>query len=87
MAKVFLRAPSCPLWLSLGSPANSPNAHSNGVPTVEVHLKLLTEKLALTADQQTKIKPILQELHDATLKAVQDESMSRGAHGPCEGQP
>jgi len=35
------------------------------------------EKLALTGDQQTKIKPILQELHDAMLKAVQDESMSR----------
>jgi Spy/CpxP family protein refolding chaperone len=53
------------------------NAHRNGVPTVEGHLKLLTEKLALTSDQQTKIKPILQELHDATLKAVQDESVSR----------
>ena len=48
-----------------------------GVPTVEAHLKLMTEKLALTGDQQTKIKPILQELHDATLKVVHDESMSR----------
>jgi Spy/CpxP family protein refolding chaperone len=59
-----------------GAPAKG-NAHGGGVPTVEGHLKLLTEKLALTGDQQTKIKPILQELHDATLKAVQDESMSR----------
>jgi Spy/CpxP family protein refolding chaperone len=57
----------------------SSDAHggSSGVPTVQGHLKVLTEKLALTSDQQTKIKPILQELHDATLKLVQDESMSR----------
>ena len=46
------------------------------VPTVQGHLKVLTEKLALTGDQQAKIKPILQELHDATQKLDQDESMS-----------
>jgi Spy/CpxP family protein refolding chaperone len=48
-----------------------------GVPTAEAQLKVLTEKLALTDDQQAKIKPILQKLHDATQKLVQDESMSR----------
>ncbi len=48
-----------------------------GVPTPQGHLKVLTEKLALTGDQQAKIKPILQELHDATQKLMQDESMSR----------
>jgi Spy/CpxP family protein refolding chaperone len=51
-------------------------AHGS-VPTVAGHLKVLTEKLDLTGDQQAKIKPILQELHDATQKLVQDESMSR----------
>jgi hypothetical protein len=30
---------------------------NNGLPTVESHLKLLTEKLDLTGDQQTKVKP------------------------------
>jgi Spy/CpxP family protein refolding chaperone len=54
----------------------SPGSHS-GVPTVEDHLKVLTAKLDLTDDQQAKIKPILQELHDGTQKLVQDESMSR----------
>jgi Spy/CpxP family protein refolding chaperone len=49
----------------------------DGVPTVEGHLKVLTEKLALTGDQQTKTRPILQELHDATQKLMQDETMSR----------
>src|SRR5260370_5962392 len=62
-----------------GGPAKgvSGDAHDGGVPTVEGHLKLLTEKLDLTGDQQTKIKPILQELHDATQKLMQDEGMSR----------
>jgi Skp family chaperone for outer membrane proteins len=52
-------------------------ARPGGVPTVQGHLRVLTEKLALASDQQTKIKPILQELHDTTLKLVQDESMSQ----------
>jgi Spy/CpxP family protein refolding chaperone len=47
------------------------------VPTVDEQLKVLTIKLDLTADQQARIKPILQELHDATLKAMQDQSLSR----------
>jgi len=66
-----------------GDPANgvsgdvSDSAHGGGVPTVEKRLKVLTEKLDLTGDQQAKIKPILQELHDATQKLVQGESMLR----------
>jgi Spy/CpxP family protein refolding chaperone len=50
---------------------------NSGVPTAEAHLKVLTAKLDLTGDQQTKIKPILQKLHDATQKLVQNENMSR----------
>jgi Spy/CpxP family protein refolding chaperone len=38
---------------------------------------VLTKKLDLTGDQQTRITPILQELHDATQKLVQDKSLSR----------
>jgi Spy/CpxP family protein refolding chaperone len=49
----------------------------DGVPTVETQLKVLTEKLDLTGDQQAKVKAILQELHDATLKLVRDKSLSR----------
>jgi hypothetical protein len=50
---------------------------SAGVPTAEGQLKVLTAKLDLTSGQQEKVKPILQELHDATLKLVHDENMSR----------
>jgi len=40
-------------------------------------LKTLTEKLNLTADQQPKVKTILQELHDATQRIMQDKTVSR----------
>jgi Spy/CpxP family protein refolding chaperone len=53
------------------------HAAHDSAPNVEKHTKLLTEKLDLTSDQQTKIKPILQEMQDATQKSMQDESMSR----------
>ena len=46
-------------------------------PTVEQQLKVLTDKLHLTGDQRARMKPILQELHDATQKLVQDKSLSR----------
>ena len=49
----------------------------SGVPTAEGQLTFLAAKLDLTGDQQEKIKPILQELHDVTVKLVQDETMSR----------
>jgi|CZKD01.1.fsa_nt_gi Spy/CpxP family protein refolding chaperone len=54
----------------------SAGAHA-GVPTAEGQLTFLTAKLDLTGDQQEKIKPILQELHDTTVKLVQDQSISR----------
>ena len=65
------------LMITLTVVAQQTTRPGGGVPTVQGHLKVLTEKLALTGDQQTKVKPILQELHDATLKVVQDESMSQ----------
>lgn len=47
------------------------------IPTVDGQLKALTEKLDLTGDQQAKVKPILQELHENTQKLVRDQSLSR----------
>ena len=38
---------------------------------------MLTQKLDLSVDQQPKVKTILQELRDASLKLTQDESTSR----------
>jgi hypothetical protein len=44
---------------------------------VDQHLKILTEKLGLTEDQQAKTKPILEEMHDGMVKVSHDESLSQ----------
>ena len=54
----------------------TPKAAQNGVPSAEAQLKVLTAKLDLTADQQEKMKRILDELHDGTVKIVEDSSLS-----------
>jgi Spy/CpxP family protein refolding chaperone len=51
----------------------------DSLPSVEEQLKVLNEKLDLTAGQQAKIKPILQHLHDATENLLQDDTLSREA--------
>jgi hypothetical protein len=45
-------------------------------PTAGEQLKVLTNKLDLTDDQQATIKPILEGLHDATVKISQDQNLS-----------
>jgi Spy/CpxP family protein refolding chaperone len=52
-------------------------ATQGDVPIVGQMMKVLTEKLDLTGDQQARITPILQELHDTQQKLVQDKSLSR----------
>jgi len=51
---------------------------SSGIPTVQAQMKLFTSRLDLSNDQQTKLVPILEDLHDATARAVRDEA--RTAH-------
>ena len=53
------------------------SAAQDEVPIVGQMLKVLTEKLDLSGDQQAKITPILQKLHDTQQKLVQDKSLSR----------
>jgi Spy/CpxP family protein refolding chaperone len=55
---------------------HSQDVENSGVPTVEGHLKMLTEKLDLTGDQQAKVGPILQEMHDGMQKLMQNKNMS-----------
>jgi hypothetical protein len=51
------------------------DAHS-GMPSVEEHLKFLSQALALTSEQQDKARPILKEMQDGMLKLRQDESLT-----------
>src|SRR5437879_9510446 len=46
------------------------------LPDVGDQLRVLTQKLDLSVGQQPKVKTILQELHDASLKLMQGESTS-----------
>jgi hypothetical protein len=46
------------------------------LPDVGDQLKVLTQKLDLSVDQQPKVRIILQELHDASLNLMQGESAS-----------
>jgi Spy/CpxP family protein refolding chaperone len=43
---------------------------------VERHLKGLSEKLNLTPDQEDRVRPILQEMHDAMGKVEQNQTLS-----------
>lgn len=53
---------------------------ADGVPSASEQLTFLAAKLDLSPDQQAKIKPILQQLHDVTLKAVLDTSLTQEEH-------
>ena len=48
-----------------------------GMPSVEDHLKLLTEKLDLTADQQAKVKTMLEDQRQQMDAIRKDDSLSR----------
>ena len=61
------------------SPAENPPGQgdvNSGVPSVERHLQFLSEKLDLSEDQQAQTKPILQEMHDASQKVMQNKKLS-----------
>jgi Spy/CpxP family protein refolding chaperone len=53
-----------------------PDAHAIAVAPVDQHLKALSEKLSLTADQQEKARPILQEMRDESQKLEDDQSLT-----------
>ena len=52
-------------------------AMQDDVPAVDPQLKFLTTTLDLSDDQRAAIKPILEAVHDATVKISQDQSLSR----------
>lgn len=58
------------------SEQGQPSMQDN-VPSADEQLKVLTTKLDLTEDQQARIIPILQGLHDATVKISHDQSLPR----------
>jgi Spy/CpxP family protein refolding chaperone len=58
-------------------PPPGPPGGGRGPVSVDDQVKNLTERLNLTADQQAKIKPILEDNRSQIMKVMQDDSMSR----------
>jgi len=58
----------------------SPDAHAAAAAPVEQHLKALSQKLDLTADQQDRVRPILQEMHDGAQKLDDDQTLTPDQH-------
>jgi Spy/CpxP family protein refolding chaperone len=65
------------LLFALTAVAQQPAVAPNGVPTVEAQMKLFSDHLELTADQQARVKPILEELHDGTVRLVEDQRLEQ----------
>lgn len=59
------------------SPKNALPSQDASLPSIDNQLAVLTEKLDLSAEQQKKIRPILKNLHEATEKLMQDQSLSQ----------
>ena len=77
----------CLSLFALGALAQSPAGGQEGsrprgpmgrqMPTIEEQLKGMTEYLGLTAEQQSQIKPILEDSRQQMQALMKDDSLSR----------
>lgn len=54
----------------------APTGQSHSAPSVDDHLRMLAEKLSLTADQQQKARPILEEMQTGMQQIGDDKSLT-----------
>jgi len=54
----------------------APPEHAMVIPDVDQHLKVLSEKLELSSEQQEKARPILKSMQDDLQKDMDDKSLS-----------
>jgi len=92
---IFVLALTAPAQQAPGTPSNidkdSPVQHSSA-SDAEAHLRVLSENLSLTAEQQDKMRPILQNMleerqklmHDQSLSAEQREEKQRTLHDKAD---
>jgi len=55
------------------------NTETHATPSVDDHLRMLSQKLDLTAGQQEKARPILEEMQASIEKIESDKSLTREA--------
>jgi periplasmic protein CpxP/Spy len=56
---------------------DQPQGQRRGMPSVDDYLKMMTARLNLSADQQAKIKPILEDQRTAAQALMKDDSLSQ----------
>lgn len=56
---------------------DQPQGQRRGMPSVDDQLKMMTDKLGLTTDQQAKIKPILEDQRTQAQAVMKDDSLSQ----------
>ena len=77
MNRIRLLAIGIVLAFALPAIAQEPaTASVQHMPSVDQHLKALSEKLDLSAEQQEKALPILREMQDAMQKVMSDTSVT-----------
>jgi Spy/CpxP family protein refolding chaperone len=76
IGSIIIAFVTVPALQSGAEPAGASESRQSEVPQVDQHLRFLAERLRLTDAQQARIKPILQTMHDAMQKAIQDQSAS-----------
>jgi Spy/CpxP family protein refolding chaperone len=62
---------------SAQAPSSGDQAARHMAPSVDDQLKSLTTQLNLTADQQAKIKPILEDQHQQAQSVMSDTALSQ----------
>lgn len=73
-AAVALALPS--IQSGFAQQSEAPAAAPHTMPSVDDHLRMLTQKLDLTDDQQDKARPIIAEMQDAMQKVNDDKSLT-----------
>lgn len=65
-------------WAQQTAPAQEEHGQRAGraMPSVDDQVAAMTDQLNLTADQQAKIKPLLQDQHDQMQTLMKDTSLS-----------
>ena len=63
-------------WAQQTAPAQSSQRAGRAMPSVDDQVAAMTDQLNLTADQQAKIKPLLQDQHDQMQTLMKDTSLS-----------
>lgn len=77
LSGIMLFALGAVAWQSPGGQDNQANQGRMGKRGLDEHVKMLTEKLSLSDDQQAKVKSILTDSHQQMQSVRDDSSLSQ----------